>query len=71
MRRAGGGSKSRWPAMLVVRGVILAEWSNSGAGSGLLWKIEIGEKKDIQGGSLAGDGGGDILFGESFDRRRS
>ena len=31
--------------MLVVRGVILAEWSNSGAGSGLLWKIEIGEKK--------------------------
>ena len=45
MRRAGGGSKSRWPAMLVVRGVILAEWSNSGVGSGLLWKIEIGEKK--------------------------
>ena len=45
MRRAGGGSKSRWPAMLVVKGVILAEWSNSGVGSGLLWKIEIGEKK--------------------------
>ena len=36
--------------MLVVRGAILAEWSNSGVGSGLLWKIEIGEKKDIRGG---------------------
>ena len=29
----------------MVRGAILAEWSNSGAGSGLLGKIEIGEKK--------------------------
>ena len=57
MRRAGGGSKSRWPAMLVVRGAILAEWSNSGAGSGLLWKIEIGEKNDIRGGSLIAEGG--------------
>ena len=45
MRRAGGGSKSRWPAMLVVRGAILAEWSNSGAGSGLLGKIETGGDK--------------------------
>ena len=43
--------------MLVVRGAILAEWSNSGAGSGLMWKIEIGEKKDIRGGSLISRGG--------------
>ncbi|RVW84785.1 Protein DJ-1-like B [Vitis vinifera] len=28
----------------VVRGAILAEWSNSRVGSGLLWKIEIGRK---------------------------
>ena len=34
----------------MVRGVILAEWSNSGAGSGLLWKIEIGEKKRSEKG---------------------
>ncbi|XP_034693947.1 40S ribosomal protein S12-like [Vitis riparia] len=32
MRRAGGSNKSRWPAMLVVGGAILAEWSNSGVG---------------------------------------
>ena len=57
MRRAGGGSKSRWPAMLMVRGAILAEWSNSGAGSGLLWKIEIREKNDIRGGSLIDEEG--------------
>ena len=30
-----------WTAMLVVRGAMLAEWSNSGAGSGLLRKGEI------------------------------
>ena len=41
--------------MLVVRGAILAEWSNSGVGSGLLWKIEIGEKNDIREGSLRGE----------------
>ena len=29
----------------MVRGAILAEWSNSGVGSGLLWKIEIGRQK--------------------------
>ena len=26
----------------------LAEWSNSGAGSGLLWKIETGEKREAR-----------------------
>ena len=40
----GGRSKSR-SAMLVVRGAMLAEWSNSGAGSGLRWKIETGGDK--------------------------
>ena len=65
MRRADGGNKSRWPAMLVVRGAILAEWSNSGVGSGLLWKIEIGEKKDIRGGSLIAEGG--AMRGKTWD----
>ena len=34
-----------WTAMLVVRGVMLAEWSNSGTGSGLLRKGEIGIRR--------------------------
>ena len=51
--------------MLMVRGAILAEWSNSGAGSGLLWKIEIGEKKDIRGGSLIAEGG--AMRGKTWD----
>ncbi|RVX08861.1 putative receptor-like protein kinase [Vitis vinifera] len=44
--------------MLVVRGAILAEWSNSGAGSGLLWKIEIGRESLWEGKrrELAGEG---------------
>ena len=42
----------------VVRGAILAEWSNSGAGSGLLWKIEIGRESLWEGKrrELAGEG---------------
>ena len=65
MRRAGGGSESRWPAMLVVRGVILAEWSNSGAGSGLLWKIEK-ESESWRRGETDEKGERTLLLGKKF-----
>ena len=57
--------------MLVVRGVMLAEWSNSGTGSGLLRKGEIGIKRKaryLQKGREVKKGGTSRSDGEGARR---
>ena len=55
----------------MVRGAILAEWSNGGAGSGLLWKIETGggerERRLVTEEGRTNKGGGFFYADEDRD----